>query len=497
MMTRLMLLTIEIRSPGAERADGDGEAHRRSLRLAVRLEEVHEGLVHVAGENLGQRVQGPRLFHGDDAGVGHHDEFAPGSDVLCREFASKRGRAGRQLPRRPRRVRRVQVPKNAQRRGNLADGPHGAGGSALERLRGDDFAKRSNRRRALRTRAHALVRAAGRHRTRGCHQAVGTAALWDPPVAPPPPDVERGAVGVTAVEIQTESPVPARRRRVKASVDGRRRGTTNLADRVRVHLQVRRQREVPRRHEEPRVLVPVRGVAQEHEPVPVKRRLNLERANGGGGAQRLGAAHAALRASLRQRLAGLDHGEAARGGNRAVLLDTAAAAGPRPVLRAVRRSAVAERPRALRRERGEVHAPSVRAHRDQGDDAGLGRGHDGYVRQSAALLRLRLAILLRLRAAAVGAPVAPAAVRTPPDAVRSPAAVSPVLVEQPAAAARHLRSRGDVANLRDFPGGIGAIGAEVKDGDDARFGSRVQGAPVLVHQHLPQRVRRPQAQDAG
>ena len=181
-----------------------------------------------------------------------------------------------------------------------------------------------------------------------------------------------------------------------------------------------------------------------------------------------------------------------------MLLDTAAAAGPRPVLRAVRRSAVAERPRALRRERGEVHAPSVRAHRDQGDDAGLGRGHDGYVRQSAALLRLRLAILLRVRTpAAVGAPVAPAAVRrTASSAVRSPAAVSPVLVEQPAAAARHLRSRGDVANLRDFPGRVGAIGAEVKDGDDARLGSRVQSAPVLVHQHLPQRVRRPQAQDA-
>ena len=389
MMTRLLLLAIKIRSPGAERADGDARHIVAASAWPYDLKKCTRTRARRWRESWPTRP-GASTFPGDDAGVGHHDEFAPGSDVLRREFASKSGRAGRQLPRRPRRVRRVQVPKNAQRRGTSPTDPT-ALAARPERLRGDDFAKRSNRRRALRTRAHALVRAAGRHRTRGCHQAVVPPPCGTPHC--PPPDVERGAVGVTPVEIQTES-VPARRRRVKAS-DGRRRGT-NLADRVRVHLQVRRQREVPRRHEEPRVLVPVRGVAQEHEPVSVKRRLNLERANGGGGAQRLGAAHAALRASLRQRLAGLDHGEAARGGNRAVLLDTAAAAGPRPVLRAVRRSAVAERPRALRRERGEVHAPSVRAHRDQGDDAGLGRGHDGYVRQSAALLRLRLAILLRL-----------------------------------------------------------------------------------------------------
>mmetsp|Transcript_13033 Transcript_13033/g.52550 ORF Transcript_13033/g.52550 Transcript_13033/m.52550 type:complete len:384 (+) Transcript_13033:1802-2953(+) len=99
---------------------------------------------------------------------------------------------------------------------------------------------------------------------------------------------------------------------------------------------------------------------------------------------------------------------------------------------------------------------------------------------------------------AVGTPVAaPAAVRTPVSAaVRTASAVSPVLVEQPAAAARHLRSLGDVANLRDFPGGVGAIGPEVKHGDDARLGSRVQSAPVLVHQHLSQRIRRAQTQDA-
>mmetsp|Transcript_6468 Transcript_6468/g.25080 ORF Transcript_6468/g.25080 Transcript_6468/m.25080 type:complete len:230 (+) Transcript_6468:621-1310(+) len=214
-MTRLTLM-IEVRSPGVDRADGDGEAHRRSLRLAVRLEEVHEGLVHVAGENLGQGVQGPRLFHGDDAGVGHHDEFAPGSDVLRREFASQRRLVSKQIPGRPRRVRRVQVPRDAGGEWNLADGPHGAGGSALERLRRDDFAKRSNSRGALRTRAHALVRA-GRHRTRGA-QAVVTARR-DTRVGPLAVGVaSRGAVGVTApVEIQTEFVPAMSRRRVNAS----------------------------------------------------------------------------------------------------------------------------------------------------------------------------------------------------------------------------------------------------------------------------------------
>ena len=288
---------------GVRTPEGDGEAHGGRLRLSVRAEKVRHLFVHVRGEELAQGVQRARLLELDDAGVCDDDEFAARRDVLRGEFASKTTRRERQIGRGAVGEGRREVAHHAGRGGNLAHGTDAGRRASRELLRGDRLAK-------------APARAAAQPRTR---------------------------------DVPAHAPGTARARDVRGS-----------------HLQMTRKGQIARGHEQTSVLVAIGGVGQKHQTVAVIRSLNLERTRRRRRAKRLRGRHAALRGTLRERLATRHDGQTRRRGHettRAVRTRRAAAARG-----GGRVSAVGVRRRRRRRRRA-GHSGVAHALRPRGERA--------------------------------------------------------------------------------------------------------------------------------